>query len=564
MFFRTLISVLGLLLVIARTLNAAGPHPVWAREHMIATASSEATDTAVDIYRQGGNSVDAVVTAAFVLGVTEPYSSGIGGGCFILVRDSSGEIVAIDGRETAPAKAERDMYLDPATGEAVPGKSTSGVHAVGTPGELAALAELHQRYGRLSWQQVLAPAIALADTGFLLSQTFADRISQDRMRLLQDPECSRTYFTTDSVQLGLGDRLVQRDLATTLRALATEGPDYFYRGEFARRLDRYMKQNDGELRKKDLEKYQARLREPIHGRYHGYDIFSMPPPSSGGIHLVQMLNYLEPFNLPQMGFQSSRMIHTVTSAMQHAFADRATWLGDSDFVDVPVAGLIDTAYAAEQRAGYRRTFREYVHTAGNPLPYQESDHTTHISAMDMDGLMVSMTATVNTVFGCGIMLPGTGVILNNEMDDFSIQPGVPNYYGLVGAEANAVAAGKRPLSSMTPTLVLKDGEPFMAIGSPGGPKIITTVLHVLLRVIDFHMDIQEAIDRPRFHHQWKPDYIRLEPEFSDDTIMNLHQYGYNTQKTDHWSAAQGVLLDRSRGFLFGGSDSRVDGKAGGF
>ncbi|MBL7033070.1 MAG: gamma-glutamyltransferase [Candidatus Delongbacteria bacterium] len=555
---------LAVLLVSGLPALAAAPHPVWSTSWMLATPNRHATDAGALMLEQGGSAVDAAVAAGFVLGVVEMYSSGIGGGGFLLHYDgTSHAVTALDGRESAPAAATSDMFLDPLTREPRPELSFDGALAVAVPGEVALFYRANQDWGKLSWSTVLQPAIQLAADGFLIDLTWVQRLEDNREKLLQHPGTRALFFHQDSTLLGLGELLVQPELAVTLRLLADRGPDYFYYGEFAATLDSWMWENGGLVRAADLAGYTVRLMEPVTGSYRGCTVYSMPPPSSGGVHLIQMLNYLEEFDLAQLGLLSSRYIHTVASAMGYAYADRSLWLGDPAFFPVPVEGLTSKGYAATQRERYSRVQRERLPGAGDPLPWQEGEHTSHISVVDGEGNAVSMTCTINTRFGSGVILPGTGVLLNNEMDDFSMQPGVPNYYGLIGSEANSIQPGKRPLSSMTPTIITRDDRLQLVIGSPGGAKIITTVLQTIINTIDFEMDIQAAIDAPRFHYQWRPDYIRLEPDLPDDVLWNLRQYGYQVYRTGHWSAAQGVWRDAATGLLYGGSDSRVDGSARG-
>ena len=543
---------------------AAAPRPVWSNDWMLATPNSHATDAGALMLEQGGNAVDAAVAVAFALGVVEMYSSGIGGGAFLLHYDSSNdEVTALDGREKAPAAATADMYLDPVTSTPRPELSLAGAMSVAVPGQVALLFQSHQRWGELAWTALLEPAIRLAEDGFPLDITWIRRLNDNREKLIAFPGTRELFFQGDSTLPQLGDLLKQPELARTLRLIAQQDVEYFYHGEFASRLDDWMRDNGGVVRKEDLADYDIREFEPVHGTYHGCDVYSMPPPSSGGVHLIQMLNYLEEFDLPQMGILSSRYIHTMASAMGHAYADRSHWLGDPDFFAVPVSGLTSKEYAATQRARYSPVQKPFIPGADDPLPWQESEHTSHISIVDSQGNAVSMTATINTRFGSAVILPGTGVLLNNEMDDFSQQPGVPNYYGMIGSEANSIQPGKRPLSSMTPTILTRDGELLLVIGSPGGSKIITTVLQTIINVVDFELDIQAAIDMPRFHYQWRPDYLRLEPEIPEDVHWNLRQYGYRVYATEHWSAAQGVMIDPVTNFKMGGSDSRVDGAARG-
>jgi gamma-glutamyltranspeptidase/glutathione hydrolase len=560
---RFLLSIL-LVFLLSNLLSAASPRPEAARNGMVVAAESNAAEVGVQVLKDGGNAVDAAVAVAAALNVTEGYSSGMGGGCFALVYWAEDEkVYAIDGRETAPAKGGRDMYVNK-DGSVKEGQSTDGVTAIGTPGEAAALAMIHQRWGSRQWAELFAPAIALADTGFILSRTYAERLYYFKDRLAQYDAVKAVCFPAgDTLPYTYGDRLVQKDLAKTLDSLAINGASWFYNSKFTDDFVNYVKRNKGYLTKDDFKNYQAIEREPIHGDFRGYDIYSMPPPSSGGVHIVQMLKMLGPFNLRYWGANSAETIHILAEVMSRAFADRAYYLGDPDFVNVPVDGLLDSAYLSQQMRSMKPYQASDIAGPGT-VPGYEGPQTTHFSIIDKDGNMVAITATVNTSFGSGVMLPGWGLYLNNQMDDFSVQPGIPNFYGLVGSEANAIAGGKRPLSSMTPTIVLKDGAPAGIFGSPGGPRIITTVLQVMLNVIEFGMDIQEAVDYPRVHHQWKPDVIFVEPEIPDDVLEKLIAKGHEIAPSGHWSSAQCIWIDEATGLITGGTDSRTEGEAAGY
>lgn len=545
--------------------RAASPLPAWARNGMVVSAHPLASQIGLDILKAGGNAVDAAVATAFALGVVEGYSSGIGGGSFTLVHLANRwETLVIDGREEAPAAAKPDMYVDKSSGQVIPELSTVGVTAVGVPGHMAALALLLDRYGSMTLGQVLEPSVALADSGFELSQTYVRVLENQREKLLRFPSTFAVFFHADSTLLGLGERLVQHDLSQTYAMIADEGESAFYRGEIARSIVRAMKSESGLITAKDLEDYQPEVRIPLLGSFRGYTIFTVPPPSSGGVHLIEMLNILERYDLGYLGHNSSETIHLLAEAMKRAFADRAVYLGDPDFVYVPVSGLISKGYADSLSRGVSRFHASEVRRAGDPYPFTEGQHTTHLSVVDRWGNLVAMTATINTGFGSGYVVPGTGILLNNEMDDFSIQPGVENFYGLVGSEANAIAPGKRPLSSMTPTFVFFQGRPFLILGSPGGPRIITTVLQVISNVIDHGLNVQEAVDAPRVHHQWRPDRLYLEDGIPADVIRNLVSMGYEVQQGGAWSAVEAILIDLETGMIYGGSDSRLEGAAKGY
>lgn len=568
----TRLLLIGLLLCFSVKAHGAAPRPAWADSGMVVSAHPLASQIGLDILKMGGNAVDAAVATAFALGVVEGYSSGVGGGSFTLLHLSDRwETIVIDGREKAPGASEPDMYIDKRTGEMIPELSTIGVLAAATPGHLKALTYLLDNFGTMSLGQVLVPSIALADTGFELSQTYVRVLEFHRDKLIRFPTTFDVLFHPDSTLLELGERLIQRDLALTYRIIAEEGDSAFYDGVIAHIVAQAMRKEKGLITLKDLREYNIAVRAPVIGTYRGYTIYSMPPPSSGGVHLIQMLNILERYDLAYLGHNSSETIHLMTEAMKRAFADRAVFMGDPDFVQVPINGLVSKDYADSLSWGISRFRARQVDTAGNPYPYeQDSDvfpagkQTTHFSVIDQWGNMVAMTATLNTGFGSGYVIPGTGIFLNNEMDDFSAHPGVANYFGLVGAEANAIAPGKRPLSSMTPTLVFYEGAPFMIAGSPGGPRIITAVLQTALNVIDHGMNIQEAVDAPRIHHQWLPDRIYLESGIPYDVIQNLIIRGHDVMVGGNWSAVQAILIDLETRLIYGGTDSRVEGGARGY
>jgi gamma-glutamyltranspeptidase/glutathione hydrolase len=552
---------------------------------MVVSAHPLASQAGLDVLKAGGNAVDAAVATAFALGVVEGYSSGIGGGSFTLLHLANRwETIVVDGREEAPGAARSDMYVDNTTGKVNPELSTTGILAGAVPGHLAALNLLLERYGSMTLGQVLEPAILLADSGFELSQTYARSLALQKDKLKRFPSTFAVFFHPDSTPLGLGERLYQHDLAQTYRILADEGDKAFYRGEIARRIVAAMKADSGLITMHDLTAYKPRLRKPVVGSYRGYSIYSMPPPSSGGVHLIQMLNILERFDLKYLGLNSSETIHLEAEAMKRAFADRAVFMGDPAFTSVPVTGLTSKTYADSLARNISRFRTSKITGPGNPWAFvpegtptlpsisteagdssaEKDRHTTHLSVVDRWGNLVAMTATINTGFGSGYVIPGTGILLNNEMDDFSSAPGVENFFGLVGSDANAIAPHKRPLSSMTPTLVFYQGRPFMVVGSPGGPRIITTVLEVISNVIDHGLDIQEAIDAPRAHHQWKPDKLFLEDGIPFDVQENLFRYGHDVSTGGNWSGAQCILIDLETGLLYGGTDSRQEGAAKGY
>jgi gamma-glutamyltranspeptidase/glutathione hydrolase len=552
--------------------RAAAAAPAYARAGMVVTSQADSTRAGVAMLEVGGNAVDAAVASAFAAGVTQPFSAGIGGGAFLLIRRANGEVVAIDARETAPHAADRDMYVRPGVPERA---SLVGPLAVATPGFVRGLAEALERYGTLPLATVLEPAIRLADEGFVIGIYHARMLERMRGYGLPDrfPETARIQFPPAGTKADPSWLLVQKDLAKTLRAIAREGPEVFYTGAIARVIAADVEQRGGLLTEDDLAHYELRFREPVRGSYRGYTVDSFPPASSGGVALIEMLNILEGFDLAALGAGSSASVHRIAEAMKFAFADRAAYLGDSDFVDVPVAELIAKPYADELRARinpprWRRAPWTWgrgevaAKVKGPGLPANDSG-TTHLSTTDAEGNAVALTMTINTPFGSGITVPGTGILLNNEMDDFSVAPDTPNAYGLVDTRgANAVAPGKRPLSSMTPTVVTKDGKLFMVTGSPGGPRIISTVLLTLLNVIDYGQDVEEAVSSPRFHHQWVPDKLYVEPATPADVVRGLERRGHVVEVSKrNWSAAEAIVVDPKTGWHLGGSDPRRSGLA---
>jgi gamma-glutamyltranspeptidase / glutathione hydrolase len=556
-----------LLLFSTTTAFAASKQAVLARHAMVASTSEIASRVGVEVMKEGGNAVDAAVAVAFALAVTWPSAGNLGGGGFMLVRKSDGTAEVIDYRERAPLAATRDMYLD-ANGKVIEGASTQGYKAVGVPGTVAGLALAHKRFGRLPWATLVEPARKLAAHGFVLNQYVAHTLSsRSTIKRLAPFAESVRIFERNGRFYQLGERFKQPDLAETLAAIQKD-PRSFYEGDIPTKIAADMAAHGGLVTADDFKSYEPTIRKPLRGTYRDYEIITMPPPSSGGIALLEMLNILEPYDLQAMGFHSSQEIHTVVEAMRRAFADRAKYLGDTDFVKgVPVTGLVSRAYASEVRKSIdpAKATPSAVIGAGNPLPY-ESKETTHFTIIDADGNVVSNTYTLNDSFGSGVTVKGTGFLLNDEMDDFTSKPGVPNNYGLLQSEANAIAPRKRPLSAMTPTIVLRDGKVAFAIGSPGGPTIINTVLQVVLNVIDFGMDIQQAISEPRFHHQWMPDEIYSEQlEFNADTRAALEKMGHVFRnKLEDLGDAQGVAVDSRTGMRQGGSDPRLGGVAVGY
>lgn len=531
-------------------------HPVKATNGMVATSHTLATEVALEVLENGGNAMDAAVTAGFALAVTQPRSGNIGGGGFMLYAPGDGEAVeAIDYREKAPAAATATMFQDE-DGNVVPNRSRFTHKAAGVPGTVAGLALALERHGTISLSQALAPAIQLAQEGFVVPDRFTEGLEQARERLQRWPATLQTFYKEDGSAWQPGERFRQPELAKTLQRIADQGIEGFYEGETARLIVDEMERNDGLITLDDLKNYQPQIRQPVHGTYHGHDIYSMSPPSSGGTHIVQILNVLEGYPLAKYGHNSAASIHHMAEAMKLAYADRAKYLGDTDFVEVPLEGLTSKPYADELRKTIKpdQARPSSDINAGNPSAY-ESPETTHFSIVDRWGNAVSNTYTINFSYGSGITVTGAGFLLNNEMDDFSAKPGEPNAYGLIGGEANKVEPGKRMLSSMSPTIVRRSGRNYLVTGSPGGSRIITTTLQVLLNVIDHGMNIQSAVSAPRIHHQWLPDEIRIEQGISPDTVRLLEEKGHKVVTGSAMGAIQSILID-AEGTLYGAADPR--------
>ncbi|MFQ8433631.1 gamma-glutamyltransferase [Amaricoccus sp. W119] len=536
-------------------------HPVWAENGMVSAQERVAAEVGRDILARGGNAIDAGVAVAFALAVTLPRAGNLGGGGFMLVHDAeSGETRAIDYREMAPSSASRDMFLD-AEGNADSEKSRYSGAASGVPGTVAGMKLALDKYGSMDWAEVIAPAIRLAE-GITVTPDLADSLEALRERLTHYPSAAKIFYKEDGALYRPGETLTQTDLAATLRKIAEEGPDGFYKGEVAEAIARSVTEAGGRMTVEDLAAYKAVEREPVTGTYRGAEIVSMPPPSSGGVHLIQILNALEGYPIGALGANSSETIHLMAEAMKLAYADRSEFLGDPDFVDVPVAALTSKDYAVDMRGKIRADFAtpsEQIRPA-DLAPY-ESEETTHFSVIDKEGNAVSNTYTINFSYGSGLVAEGTGVLMNNEMDDFSAKPGVANAYGLIGGDANAVEPGKRPLSSMTPTIVKQDGAVWLVTGSPGGARIITTVLQVIMNMIDHDMNVAEASTAPRIHHQWLPDQLRVEEGISLDTQRALLAKGHVLSLEEVMGSTQSVSRNPETGFLLGASDPRRAGAA---
>ncbi len=542
---------------------------VRARHAMVAAAEPRAVEAALQVLHEGGNAVDAAVTLSFVLAVTWPEAGNLGGGGYMLIRTPQGDAVVIDYREVAPAAATRDMFLDP-NGAPRERESLDTYRAVGVPGVVAGLSLALDRYGSIPLGRAIAPAVRHAREGIRVDRALAESLASAEERLSRW-EATRAIFLPTGRTLREGEILKQQDLARTLETLARDGADAFYRGPIARAIARDMETHDGLITPGDLASYRPVVREPIVGRYRGRTILSAPPSSSGGVALIQMLNMLEPFDLESLGHNSSAYLHVVSEAMKRAYADRSRWLGDPEFTDVPIAGLLSPAYAAARMKSFAPSRATPAADAGPGVPVAPGgESTTHFSILDASGMAVSTTTTLNASYGCGAVAAGLGFLLNNEMDDFSIKPDTPNLYGLVGGEANSIAPRKRMLSSMTPTIVLapEKGEgpaaPWLILGTPGGATIITTVLQTILNVVDFSMELQAAVDAPRFHHQWSPDRITIDRGgFARDVVDALVARGHTVRERAPRGDVQAILVDRETGWIYGAPDARGSGTARG-
>ncbi len=553
MFFRPLLLLA--ILVLGFVARSAEP-----RRGMVASVNPLATQAGIETLRHGGNAVDAAVAVALTLGVVDGDNSGIGGGCFMLIRRADGTFACIDGREMAPGKATREMFIR--EGKADTTLSQTGALASGVPGALAAYEYAVKHYGKKKLRDLLLPAAEIADKGFLVSASYAHRIRNEAKELAEF-DSSKAIFFKEGKHLVSGDWLRQADLARTYRAIAKEGSGWFYRGPFARFTEQWMQAHGGIMTAEDFKNYRIGLREPVVTSYRGYRIVGFPPPSSGGVHVAQILNILENFDL--VGRDESTRDHLIAEAMKLAFADRAYWLGDPDFAKVP-RGLVDKQYAKSLAGKISFETATRVTSHGEP-PNVQTDtfkkHTTHFSVADDAGNWVACTATVNTGFGSKVVIPGTGVIMNDEMDDFSIQPGVKNYFGLVGADANAVGPGKRPLSSMSPTIVLKDGKPVIALGAAGGPKIISAVLTELVSMLDLGLSPAEALKQPRIHHQWSPDELMVEAALSKEVQSALEARGHKLTVISSMAVSQ-IVTRSPDGVFHGAADPRAGGTSMGW
>jgi gamma-glutamyltranspeptidase / glutathione hydrolase len=562
------------------TLTAAPLRPTHAQHAIVTSIHELASQAGVEVLHAGGNAVDAAVATGFALAVVYPQAGNLGGGGFLLFRSADGKTHFVDFREKAPAAASENMYLD-AHGNVLPESSTQsslvGYRAVGVPGTVAGLAYAEKQYGKLSLEKVIAPAIKLARDGFPLAYEDTQDLKGDE-HLAKFPE-SKRIFLRNGNYYQVGEIFKQPELARTLERIA-KNPDDFYHGALARELAAAIQAGGGLITAADLAAYEVKEREPIRGSYRGYDVISAPPPSSGGVALIEILNILEGFDLAKLGNRSAAAIHLEVEAFRRAFYDRADFMGDPDFSQVPVAQLIDKKYAEAWRESIdlnhasvskdlkRPSFDELERVAQSlPLAIREPQHTTHFSVVDAEGNAVALTTTLNDTFGSRVTATGLGFLLNDEMDDFASKQGVPNGYGLIQGPANAIGPGKRPLSAMTPTIVLKDGKLFLVLGSPGGPRIITFVANFLLGVVDFGLDIQEAVNAPRFHNQWLPDQIVVEERLSPDTMNLLRSKGHKVEidrSWGDWGDGECIMIDPKTGERLGASDGRNNGKAVGY
>src|SRR5271165_1958789 len=581
-------KLLILLLMAAASLCTAprsfgSTQPVHAQHGIVVSAQELASRVGVEIIQAGGNAVDAAVATGFAMAVVHPAAGNLGGGGFMLIRMADGKTHFIDYREKAPAAAKADMYLD-AQGKVIEGASEIGYKAIGVPGSVAGMVYAEQKYGKMTLPQVMAPAIRLAREGYALSWGEARDFREDEY--LGKFAESRRVFQRDGNFYRSGEVFCQPDLARTLDRIAAK-PDDFYHGALARELAAAMQKGGGLITTEDLAHYEVKEREPVRGTYRGYEVISAPPPSSGGTVLIESLNILQGYDLAKMGDRSAQGIHYVVEAFRRAFFDRAEFLGDPDYGKIPVAQLIDTRYGAAwrdtidpegasaskelKRPSVFSELEQYASTHPPATAPREPNHTTHYSIVDAEGNAVAVTTTINDWFGSRVTAAGLGFLMNDEMDDFSSKPGVPNSDGLIQGSANEIGPGKRPLSSMTPTIVVHEGKTVLVLGSPGSSKIITTVANVLMGVIDYGMNIQEAVDAPRFHNQWMPDVLNVEKWFSPDTAGILRKMGYDVEtglyKGDsygYWSEAECIAIDEKTGERLGAADFRSDGKALGY
>ncbi len=525
---------------------------------MVVSTHPAASEIGLAILKNGGNAVDAAVAVNFALAVAHPSAGNIGGGGFLVYRDKSGAVKALDYREKAPLAASRDMYLDP-EGNIIPGKSMTGIFSIGVPGTVAGMQEMHAKLGRLPWEALLKPAVALARNGLVLTEKEARGLNRQRTEFIKENPGKNYLLSAEGKEWKAGDLLVQEDLANTLELILRKKAKGFYKGPTARNIVREMKSQNGIISKKDLRHYQAVWRTPIKSQYKNYQIIGMPPPSSGGVALAQLLQMVAPYSLKNWGPTSDSTIQVMVEAERRVYADRAKWLGDPDFVKVPVAELIDSTYATSRMSSmnFNQATKSSDIQAG-VFPGYESPETTHYSIVDGEGNAVSITTTLNNSYGSKVFVGGSGFLLNDEMDDFSAKAGAPNLYGLIGSKANEIQPNKRMLSSMTPTIVEENGKLKMVVGTPGGSTIITSVFQVVLNTLEMGMNMQQAVEYPRFHHQWLPEKITSEPNrFSAEQQVRLQSKGYTFAPVSAIGLVEGILV-LPNGNLQGGADSRGD------
>lgn len=554
---RILLSVLTVSLANAATTPAAPTRGIVSSVHPLAT------EAGLKVLRNGGNAIDAAVAVGLTLGVVDTHNSGLGGGGFMLIRRANGEIIALDGREMAPAAATRDMFLR--DGKADTSLSQTGPLASGVPGALALYARAVREFGRKPLAELIGPAAKIAAEGFSIDAAYARLLGATADDLRRFEGSRSIFLKPDGQPFAQGERLKQPDLARSYRAIAEQGPDWFYRGAYADAVEQWMRQNGGILTAADFRAYTVKRRTPIETTYRGYTVYGFPPPSSGGVHVAQILNILETFDLARLKPDGERQ-HVIAEAMKLAFADRAHWLGDPDFAHVP-RGLMEKSYARTLAARIRRDRTLEVAGHGTPPDADRrffEKHTTHFSVADAEGNWVACTQTINTSFGSKVVVPGTGIMLNNQMDDFSAQPGVPNAFKLVGAEANAVAPGKRPLSSMSPTIVVKDGRPVLALGAAGGPTIISQVVLQIVGVLDLGQPLATALAEPRIHQQWRPDELRIERSLPADVRAGLAARGHVLEEVSRIGTSHAIGRSADGKSFTGAADPRAGGVAAGW
>lgn len=551
--------------------HAAWREPVRAKHALVASQSKLASEIGAEVMKKGGNAIDAAVAVAIAMAVTYPEAGNLGGGGFMLIRFADGKTTSIDYREMAPKAASRNVFVD-STGNVIRGEggSTVGYRASGVPGTPAGLNYAFKKYGsgKLTWSDLIEPSRKLAQDGFVLSNRLA-KLFLTYQRNLEKYEDSKKIFLNGGKYFEEGDKLVQPELAQTLARMQKSGVKDFYEGQTAKLIADDMKAHKGLITLEDLKNYQPKERVPLRSTYRGYELISMPPPSSGGIAMFEVLNMLEKYDLRAMGNESSEKYHVLAEAMRRAFADRSEYLGDPDFVKVPVSQLIDKKYALErgQTIDLSKASKSADIKPGDIAGFKEPTETTHFTVIDPQGTVVTNTYTINDLYGSGVTAKGTGVLLNDEMDDFAARPGTANLFGLIQGERNAVQGGKRPLSSMTPTIVLrKDGSLWFALGARGGPRILTAVLQTVINMIDYDMNIQQAIDAPRIHHQWNPDEIVAEPfGMSTDTRKALERLGHKfSERPAYVAQATGLAVEEKTGVRLGAIDARGDGEVVGF